>query len=113
MKEFMMIFVGGDYETAQLSPEEMQGRLEKWNAWVTELQNEDLYIEGKALQNASKRISGVDQVATDGPFVETKELVTGYFLFKANDMDHATKLTSKFPDYDLGGQVEIREIAQF
>ena len=113
MKEFMMIFIGGDYESAELSPEDLQRRLQKWNEWLEELKQEDLFINGRALKNASETVSQNGQVATDGPFVETKELVTGYFLLKARDFEHARSLTHHFPDYDLGGRVEIREIQMF
>ena len=110
MKEFMMIFLGADYEESNLAPEEAQKRMEKWFAWVEELKSQDLYIDGKPLLPNSKRVSGQDQLVTDGPFVETKDLVGGYFLFKARDMDHALSLTKDYPDFDLGGTVEVREI---
>jgi len=112
MKEFMMIFVGGDFETADLSPEDMQTRLQKWNEWVEELKKDNLFIDGRALKNNTTSIKGPGLV-TDGAFVETKELVTGYFLLKAKDIEHVTSLTSGFPDYDLGGNVHIREIETF
>lgn len=113
MKEFMMIFVGGDYETADLSPEDFQRRMNKWNEWVEELQKEDLYITGNALKNNATRVEGNEKIATDGPFVETKELITGYLLVKARDFEHVKAMTSRYPDYDLNGKVEIREIQTF
>lgn len=113
MKEFMMIFIGGDYETQEMSPEEIQSRLAKWNQWVADLQDDNLFLEGRALKNAAAQVEKDDAVKTDGPFVETKELITGYFLVKAQDMEHAAKLTQSYPDYDLGGRVEIREIQSF
>ena len=113
MKEFMMIFVGGDYETQELSPEQLQERLMKWNTWLEELRKDDLFLDGRALKNPSRKVEGQERLVTDGAFVEVKELVTGYFLLKAKDLDHATELTKGFPDYDLGGRVEIREIENF
>ncbi len=113
MKEFMMIFVGGDYETKDMSPQDFQERLQRWNAWIEELKKEDLYLEGRALKNAATRIKGNDHLVTNGPFVETNELITGYFIVKARDLEHATSLTDKYPDYDLDGKVEIREIQMF
>ena len=112
MKEFMMIFIGGDYTEAQLTPDEIQAKMEKWNTWIEDLKSQDLYINGKPLLPQSKRVAGSDQLVTDGPFVETKELVGGYFLIKANDMNHAVSLTKDFPDYDIGGSVEIRPIME-
>ena len=113
MKEFMMIFVGGDYESSDISPQEFQTRMNKWNAWIEDLKNEQLFLEGRALKNAATRVEGSHQVITDGPFVETKELITGYLIIKARDLEHATSLTDKYPDYDLEGKVEIREIQTF
>jgi len=112
MKEFMMIFVGADYDEANLSPEEVQQRLQKWDKWVTELRQEDLFIDGRALKNKTTAVSE-GQVVTDGAFVETKELVSGYFLLKARDMDHMLEISKDFPEYDIGGQVHIREMENF
>jgi hypothetical protein len=113
MKEFMMIFIGGDYQEAQLSPEQLEARMGRWYTWIEDLKSQNLYLEGKPLLPNAKRVAGPDQLVTDGPFVETKDLIGGYFLFKANDMDHAISLTSDYPDFDLGGQVEVREIMQY
>ena len=111
MKEFMMIFIGGDYENGGLSPEDFERRMNLWNQWVEDLRKDELFIEGRALKNQSIRMDG--NLSIDGPFVETKELITGYFLLKAKDLDHAKVLTEAYPDYDLGGKVEIREIQNF
>lgn len=108
-----MIFIGGDYGKAQLSPAEAEKRMQKWMAWVEDLKEQDLYINGKPLLPEAKRVSGKDLLVTDGPFVESKELIGGYFLFKAKDMDHAISLTKEYPDYDLGGLVEVRQIMEY
>jgi len=108
-----MIFIGGDYGEAGLTPEQIQQKMEKWNSWVEDLMSRELYVNGKPLLPEAKRVSGIDQLVTDGPFVEAKELVGGYFLIKARDMDHALSLTADFPDYDIGGRVEVREIMEF
>ncbi len=112
MKEFMMIFIGGDYETNDMSPEDFQRRMNLWNEWVEDLKKDDIFIDGRALKNQSKMVESTG-LSTDGPFVETKELVTGYFLLKAKDLEHVTTLTKGYPDYDLGGKIEIREIQAF
>lgn len=111
MKEFMMIFIGGDY--SELSPENIQERMGKWNAWMEDLRKQELFLDGRALQGKSTRVQGEDQVVTDGPFVETKELVSGYIVVKARDLEHATSLSNAYPDYDLEGAVEIREIQTY
>jgi hypothetical protein len=113
MKEYMFIFIGTDYEGENFSPQLVEQQMGKWFAWVDELKSEDLYIEGRPLLNDAKRVAGSDQIISDGPFVETKELVGGYFIIKAKDWDHAMELTKGYPDYDYGGFVEVREIAVY
>lgn len=108
----MMIFKGGDYETGGLSPQEFQQRLELWNKWIAELREQNLFKDGRALQNSATQIAEND-VITDGPFVETNELVTGYIVVAANDLEHARELAKGYPDFDIKGRVEIREIATF
>lgn len=108
-----MIFIGASYDEANLSPEASEKKMQEWMAWVEDLKQQDLYINGKPLLPHAKRVSGQDRVVTDGPFVESNELVGGYFLFKAKDMQHALELTAGYPDYELGGTVEVREIMQY
>jgi hypothetical protein len=48
---------------------------------------------------------------TDGPFQETKEIVGGYYLLEAPDLDEAIRLASQIPEAtDTHGGVEIRAI---
>ncbi|HEY7828016.1 MAG TPA: YciI family protein [Candidatus Limnocylindrales bacterium] len=48
---------------------------------------------------------------TDGPFQETKEIVGGYYLLEAPDLDEAIRLASQIPEAtDSHGGVEIRPI---
>jgi hypothetical protein len=52
-------------------------------------------------------------IATDGPFVETKEVIGGYYLLDAPDRDEAVRLAARIPEASspLSG-VEIRPIKQ-
>jgi hypothetical protein len=68
---------------------------------------------GEALVPGGKRISGEDRTVTDGPFVETKEVIGGYYIIRAEDFDGAIKICDDFPDYDIGGKVEVREVLTF
>ncbi|MEZ5177477.1 MAG: YciI family protein [Acidimicrobiales bacterium] len=52
-------------------------------------------------------------LVTDGPFVEMKEAVGGYFFLEADDLDAAIEVASKVPAAALGGAVEIRPLVQW
>jgi hypothetical protein len=55
---------------------------------------------------------GGDVVTTDGPFAETKEALTGFYLFECADLDEAVSWASKIPAA-WAGAVEVRPVIQF
>jgi hypothetical protein len=58
------------------------------------------------------RVRDGKTLTTDGPFVETKEALGGYYLFEANDLDAAIELASRIPAARMGGAVEVRPIVE-
>jgi hypothetical protein len=52
-------------------------------------------------------------LTTDGPFVDTKEALGGYFIFEADDLDAAIELASRIPAASMGGAIEVRPIAEW
>jgi hypothetical protein len=52
---------------------------------------------------------GGDVVTTDGPYVETKEALTGYYLIEAADLDQAIAIAAKIPAA-WNGAVEVRPV---
>ncbi len=113
MKDFMLIFMGEDYQTIGMTPEQMQDRYGRWFAWNQKMRADGVVKGGEALHTTAKRMSGSDRVVTDGPFVEGKDLVGGYYIVQAADMDGALKIAEGYPDYDLNGTVEVREVMVF
>jgi hypothetical protein len=49
----------------------------------------------------------------DGPFVDTKEALGGYFFYEADDLSAAVELAAKLPPARLGGAIEIRAIQEY
>ena len=81
-------------------------------AEVEKLEKQNRYEGGHALHPAGKTVTGVG-VVSDGPFADLKEIVGGYFIVKAENMDDAVSLTSDFPDFHLKNSVEVREVVVF
>ncbi len=113
MKDFMMIFLGKDYSDAGLSPEEIQAQMGKWFAWDGKMREQGIVVHGNALHPTGKHITGNDAVISDGPFVEGKELIGGYYVIKAENIDAAVEIAKDYPDFDYGGTVEVREVMVF
>jgi hypothetical protein len=67
-------------------------------------------IEAEALQPSGEAVflrKGQRAAVTDGPFTETKELVAGFYLLEARDMEEAVQIASRFPG-GRHGTVEVR-----
>jgi len=53
---------------------------------------------------------GGDVISTDGPYAEAKEVLGGFFLIEAADLDAATRWAGKMPAAWDGGKVELRPV---
>lgn len=113
MKDFMLIFIGPDYGDLGLSPEDIQQRMGKWFAWSENMNAAGITHQGEALLAPVRKITGTERIVTDIASSEVKELVGGYYIVAAKDLAAATEIAHDFPDYDLGGSVEIREVMVF
>ncbi len=109
----MLIFISEDYAALGLSPEEMQNRMGKWFAWNGKMQSQGIVKHGNALHANARLVTGADRTVSDRTATELKEIIGGYYVVQAKDMEEATQIAQDYPDYDLGGTVEIREIMVF
>jgi len=57
------------------------------------------------------RVRDGKALTTDGPFVETKEALDGYFIYEADDLDAAIELAARIPALSMGGAIEVRPLA--
>ena len=111
MSEFLFLFKGGRPLTPDLTPETIQKQMESWNKWGAQLRDKGRLIATDRLASARKTVSGKAMV-TDGPYVEGKEIVGGYMIIKANDLDEAVEVSKDCPIFEYDGSVEVREIVK-
>ena len=109
MEKFMFIFQGGEMNGA--SPEQMQENMGKWMAWIEKLSKSNQYVAGEPLLPGGKLVSGKGgKTVTDGPFTEGKEVVGGFFIVNAKDMQDAVEMAKDCPSYEIGGSVQVRQV---
>jgi hypothetical protein len=63
-----------------------------------------LAFEGAVLQSPT--------VITDGPYAETKEIISGYIIVKTDTLADAIEIAKGCPVFKAGGSVEVRSIIQ-
>ena len=108
MNEFVLLYRGGQ---AGRSPEQAQQVMQKWMAWFKELADKGhVKDRGQPLERAGKLVNGKRKTVTDGPFAEAKDVVGGYTLIIAKDLNEAAELSKGCPILEFDGQVEVRPV---
>jgi hypothetical protein len=113
MTQYMILIYEDEasYETA--SPEVLGEVMQAHNDFAAEVERHGAkLLGGQALQSTGTATSvrgGKD--VTDGPFVETKEVLGGYYLVDAPDLDTALAVAKTVPAR-FGG-VEVRPVMIF
>jgi hypothetical protein len=59
------------------------------------------------------RVDGGQALATEGPYVDVKGAVGGFFTLEADDLDAAIAVAARVPAARLGGAVEVRPVATY
>lgn len=109
MTEFMMIF-RSDYDPSfQPTPEQMQSSIKQWQDWIGGIAAQGKFVGTNRLGFEGKTLKP-NQVISDGPYAEVKEMVGGYLLVKADGIDDAMKLAEACPILQIGGHVEVRNV---
>jgi hypothetical protein len=104
----VLVYLPAPADPMKISPE-YEEALERYPAQVEELGGRG--VAGYALQPSTTATSvrGGDLV-TDGPFIEAKEVVAGFFILEAPDLDVALKIAKLNPVHLDGGGVEVRPL---
>ncbi len=81
-----------------------------------QLAQRDTTVGGEQLQPAGTattvRVADGETLTTDGPFVETKEVLGGFYLIDVPNLDDALEFAAAVPAARLGGAVEVRPIVE-
>jgi hypothetical protein len=98
-----------------MSPAELDTLMADCVTWLDDLQKSGRYVLSAALQALSTattvRSRGGKLAITDGPFAETKEIVGGFTLIEARDLNEAIQIASTLPVARFGS-VEVRPVLE-
>ena len=103
--------VEGQVPGAPSTPQEMQTFMERVMALEAEMDASGTFVFGGALHGPDAatvvRVSDGDPVMTDGPYVEAKEYIAGFYIINADDLDAALAWAGKVVDA-IGHPIEVR-----
>jgi hypothetical protein len=112
MSKYMFLFRGDPANRidAQTKPQEWQAHMMKWKTWIEALTAQGKMLAGEPLEKQGKVLKGRAKKMTDGPFAEAKEIVGGYLLVEAKDLNEAVELSKGCPAFEYDGTVEVRPV---
>lgn len=106
MQEFLIILKGDGMN--HLSPNELQQIMADYKAWMTKLG--DKYLGGQRLEDAGALLTSKnEEIMTDGPFLESKEIIAGFFHIQAKDQEEANQIAKSSPHLGLYA-LEVRPL---
>jgi hypothetical protein len=110
-EKFMFLFRGGDThpQTANDSKEAKE-YIQSWITWMQGLGQKGILVGAENLQRTGKQVNGKSKVVTDGPFIVAKEMVNGYIIVNAKDIDEAVEIAKGCPIFKENGKVEVRPV---
>jgi hypothetical protein len=116
MRVMVLIKATEQSEAGEMPSEEL---LSQMTAFNEELVKAGVMLAGDGLHPSSEGVrvafSGSERKVIDGPFAETKELVSGYWVWQVKSMDEAIEWVKRLPnpDGDVEAIVEIRPVFEF
>jgi hypothetical protein len=110
-EKFIFLFRGGDThpQTANDSKEAKE-YLQSWITWMQGLGQKGILVGGENLQRTGKQVNGKSKVVTDVPFIVATEMVNGYLIVSAKDINDAVEIAKGCPIFQENGKVEVRPL---
>jgi hypothetical protein len=114
--KYLLALYGDESRFAEMTPEQQAEGLKAWDAYTQAAIDAGVHLGGEGLQPSSTattvriREAG-DPMVSDGPFVETKEQLGGFYLLDCKDVDDALTWAKRIPL--PGGTVEVRPIMDY
>ncbi len=91
------------------SAEQMQAMMQDWQNWIGGIAAQGKFVSTNRLYPEGKSIFA-DGAVLDGPYAEVKEMVGGYLIATADNLDEAVQLAKSCPNLKYGGKVEVRSV---
>ena len=111
MPRYLLLLQHPPHVHDAISPAEMQAVVARYRTWVDGLHEAGAFVASEKLANDGRTLRGSGERlrVSDGPYVEGKELVAGFYVIDALDYERAVELARGCPVLD-GGVLELREI---
>lgn len=112
MRVMVLVKENAQTEAGVMPDSKMLTEMNKFNQ---ELVKAGVMLSGDGLKASSKgkrvRFEGAKRTVIDGPFPNTTELLSGYWLWQVKSMDEAVEWLKRAP-FDGGAEIELRPVLE-
>lgn len=111
MKEFMLFIKSEGNPIANFSPEQQQEHIKKVGEFIKKMMGSGHMKAAQPLEMEGSIVSFKNGNYLDGPFNETKEVISGYYHLMANDLKEAIEIAKADPRFEDGDwKIEVRPV---
>ena len=114
--KFLALIYADESLWTDASQEEMAASMAAHETFSEAAGKAGALLGGEALEPTATattvRVRDGERMLTDGPFVETKEQLGGYYVLECKDLDEALTWAAQIPEAQVGG-VEVRPVMEF
>src|SRR5438094_802915 len=109
MKQFLLLIRTEGDHLEKLSPQDQKAHIDRVGGYIGKLMQEGKLQSAQPLEMEGTIISSPKGKLKDGPFNETKEVIAGYFLLEAKDLQEAIAIARANPVLeDAQARIEVR-----
>jgi hypothetical protein len=110
MEKFILLFRGSDIYLPDQSPEAYEKLAAKMFSWLADLSERGMHLSSEQFSRSGKQISGSGKLTSDKPFGSHSEIIGGYTILQATDIDQALQAAMLCPILETNGNIEVRPI---
>lgn len=114
--KYMLILVSDPSDEPAPDSTDFGPYMQEWFEYSTALTEAGGMVSGEALQGTETAttvsVRDGERIVTDGPFIETKEVIGGFYVIDVANLDEALDWAAKIPNVRFG-RVEVRPVMEF
>jgi hypothetical protein len=110
MKQFIILVREPDGRADDHTEEEIKAHRAHWNKWFEKYSKTGNFSGGSALSLNGKVIKGPEATVINDIHKVGTEIVGGYLLIEADDLDKAVEIAREIPVFEFDGYLEVREL---
>ena len=114
--KFMLLLWGDESAWEGMSKEDAAADMARWDDYTKQLVAAGAMVSGEGLKPSATskivRLDGGERTVTDGPFVETKEQLGGFYVIECASLEEALDWAAKVPSA-VRGPTEVRPVLDY